>query len=58
ARATVTVYLDDFRLGGPETLRGLNAEMIGSIRFISAGTATGRWRPGNSLGVIQVVMRN
>ncbi|MCH7565396.1 MAG: hypothetical protein IH968_16405 [Gemmatimonadetes bacterium] len=58
ARATVTVYLDDFRLGGPETLRGLNAEMIGSIRFVSAGTATARWGPGNSLGVIQVVMRN
>jgi len=32
--------------------------MIGSIRFISAGTATGRWGPGNNLGVIQVVMRN
>jgi hypothetical protein len=51
------VYLDDFRLGGVDQLRGLSVHRIESIRFVPAAVATTRWGVGNSYGAIQVVTR-
>ena len=56
-QATLPVYLDDFRLGDADDLRGLAADRIESIRFISAAAAIARWGVGNNYGVIQVVTR-
>ena len=54
---TLPVYLDDFRLGDVDDLRGLSVQRIQSIRLISATIATARWGVGNSRGAIQVVTR-
>ncbi|HEY0778546.1 MAG TPA: hypothetical protein VGD56_11330 [Gemmatirosa sp.] len=51
----VLVYLDDNRLGGVESLRAIASHTIGSIRFIDAPSATARWGPGHTQGVIAVV---
>ncbi len=51
------VYLDDFRLGGVDQLRGLSVHRIEAIRFVPAAVATTRWGVGNSYGAIQVVTR-
>jgi hypothetical protein len=53
----LAVYLDDFRLGGIEKLRGLNAFDIASIRFVGTAEATTRWGVGNAHGAIQVITR-
>jgi len=52
------VYLDDFRLGDVDDLRGLSVQQIAAIRLVSASVATARWGPGNSNGVIQVLTRD
>jgi hypothetical protein len=57
AQQALPVYLDDFRLGDTDDLRGLSVHRIESIRFIGAASATARWGVGNSRGVIQVVTR-
>lgn len=49
------VYLDDFRLGGVESLRGVHLQEVELIRFIPAGTATARWGIGHPNGALQVV---
>ncbi|MEJ2205585.1 MAG: hypothetical protein P8170_15915 [Gemmatimonadota bacterium] len=54
---SLPVYLDDFRLGGIEELRGLSTQRIESIRFISAAMATAQWGIENDFGAIQVVTR-
>jgi hypothetical protein len=51
------VYLDDFRLGGVDQLRGLGVHRIESIQFVPAAVATTRWGVGNSYGAIQVVTK-
>jgi hypothetical protein len=57
AQQTLPVYLDDFRLGDADDLRGLSVQRIESIRLVSAAIATARWGVGNSRGAIQVVTR-
>lgn len=54
-RATLPVYLDDFRLGGVEELRGVSVHVVHSIRLVEAPIATARWGVGNAHGAIQVV---
>ena len=55
--SVVQVYLDNIRLGGPESLRGVQATSIREIRWHSATQATQRWGTGHGAGVIQVVTR-
>jgi hypothetical protein len=52
---TVPVYLDDFRYGEIESLRGIHVQTISSIRFVSPSVATARWGTGHIAGVIQVI---
>lgn len=52
---TVPVYLDDFRYGEIESLRGIHVQTISFIRFVSPSTATARWGTGHVAGVIQVI---
>jgi hypothetical protein len=51
---TVSVYLNDVRLGGPDLLRCLGTNHIESIRLLSPSVARRRWGPGNQFGAIQV----
>lgn len=52
---TVPVYLDDFRYGEIESLRGIHLQTISSIRFVPPSIATARWGTGHVAGVIQVI---
>jgi hypothetical protein len=52
---TLPVYLDDFRLGGLESLRGVALQQVESIRLLSTSAATARWGIGNTNGAIQVI---
>lgn len=54
----VQVYLDNNRLGGIETLRGIQANPIVSIRFIPGLEASGRWGLDHGHGVIFISTRN
>jgi hypothetical protein len=47
-----SVYLDNMRLGGIETLSTVPIEAIQSIRYLNAGEATYRWGMNHSGGVI------
>ena len=53
----VQVYLDNVRLGGIDTLRGIQANPIISIRFISGLEASGRWGLDHGHGVIFISTR-
>ncbi len=54
----IQVYLDNVRLGGVETLRGIQVNPIVSIRFIPALEATARWGLDHGHGVIFVSTRD
>lgn len=54
----ILVYLDDQRYGGPESLRTITAENVGSIRFLDPGKATMRYGSGHVHGVIRVAVRS
>ena len=49
------VFLDDQRLGGPSTMRGLPVENVREIRYVAARDATTRWGTGYPAGAILVV---
>lgn len=53
----ILVYLDDSRLGGVETLRGLSPQSISYMRHYDAVSATARWGLGHGQGVIYVSSR-
>ena len=55
ADETITVYLDDVRMGGIESLRQLHVQMIRAMHLLDAGAATARWGAGHSHGVILVI---
>jgi hypothetical protein len=55
--SVVQVYMDNIRMGGPESLRGVQVTSIREIRWHSATEATQRWGTGHGAGVIQVVTR-
>ena len=53
----IVVYLDDNRLGGPETLRSLSTMAAESLRFLDAAAAQQRFGVGHSHGAILVYSR-
>jgi len=53
----VSVYVDNVRAGGTESLRGLTRFVVKEIRFLNAGDATQRFGTGNMSGVILVTTR-
>lgn len=52
--SVVWVYVDGTRLGGVETLRSFQPQMVNSVRFIDGAAATSRWGVDNSSGVIHI----
>jgi len=55
--SVVQVYMDSIRMGGPESLRGVQVASIRQIRWHSATEATQRWGTGHGAGVIEVITR-
>jgi hypothetical protein len=49
------VFLDEQRLGGPSTMRGLPIENVREIRYVAPRDATTRWGTGYPAGAIVVV---
>jgi len=56
-KENLVVYLDDARLGGPETLAQITVESIQYIQYLDASAATYRWGAGHSHGAILVSTR-
>ena len=54
AESDVVVYLDQSRLGGPETLRTIQVNAATVIRHYSASEAEARFGPGHLHGAIRV----
>lgn len=50
----IVVYLNDSRMGGPETLRQIETISITSIRFYDVGAANFKFGAGHPHGAIQV----
>ena len=55
AEGDVVVYVDQSRLGGPETLRTVQVNAAVVIRHYSASEAEARFGPGHLHGAIQVI---
>jgi len=55
AEGDVVVYVDQSRLGGPETLRTVQVNAAVVVRHYSASEAEARFGPGHLHGAIQVV---
>ena len=53
-QSTVVVYMDDFQLGGPESLRSIPITSITGIQFLDASTATQRWGTNHVHGAILI----
>ena len=53
-RRGVQVYFNEVRLGGIETLYSIDLSTVSFIRYHDALTASTRWGPGHSSGVIYV----
>lgn len=51
----VVVYVDNVRLGGAESLRGVRAEAVRSAAMVNAMNATQRWGTGHAAGAIVVI---
>jgi hypothetical protein len=51
------VYVDNIRTGGLDALRGVRAESVEEIRYISASDATTRFGTGHLAGAILVRLR-
>jgi hypothetical protein len=50
----IVVYLDNARLGGPESLREIHVGGVSSVRFYDAGRAQYRFGVGHTHGAILV----
>ncbi len=53
----IVVYMDTNRMGGPEALRRITADMAESVRLLSAGEATTRFGAGHVYGAIVIESR-
>ena len=53
----VVVFLNEVRAGGPEALRGIRADEVREIRYLSGQDATIRYGTGYGGGVIQVLSK-
>ena len=56
-KESVLVYWDGMRFGGPESLRQIDANSVGSIRFLNGVQATAELGTGHGNGVIMVKTR-
>lgn len=54
----IVVYLDNARIGGPETLREIHADNVATVQFLDAGRAQYRFGVGHSYGAIVVTTRS
>jgi hypothetical protein len=54
----VVIYRDGTKVGGPETLRDVLAEMVLSVRFLRGPDAQTRYGLGHQHGAIVVTTRN
>jgi hypothetical protein len=52
---TLTVYLDNVRVGGMEELRSLSLAGVLEVRYFTAGQAMRRWGSGHDHGAIEVI---
>ena len=52
--SVVLVYYDNVKLGGVETLRAIDTQVIASMRWFDALEATSRWGIGHGSGVIAI----
>ena len=57
AEGDVVIYLDQTRLGGPETLRSVDVPAVVAVRYYSASEAQARYGLGHLHGAIQVTMK-
>ena len=55
AQTQVSVYVDNMRLGGIESLRGIPVASVQRVRYFNAAEATYRWGMNNSGGAIQLI---
>lgn len=53
----IVVYVDNVALGGPESLRSIDAQSVQSARFLNASEAQMRYGVGHMHGAIVVVTR-
>jgi hypothetical protein len=53
-QAPIVVYVDGVRRGGPETLAGIPAPVVGEIRYLKGNDATTRFGMGHENGAILV----
>lgn len=53
----IMVYVNQQRLGGPQSLRQINPGLIREIRWLDANTATARFGLNHGHGAIQVITR-
>jgi hypothetical protein len=53
----IVVYVDNVALGGPESLKSIDAHSVQSARFMSASEAQMRYGVGHMHGAIVVVTR-
>lgn len=54
---TLVVYLDGMQLGGPMSLRQIQINMISSVQYLDAASATQRFGTGHAMGAIVVSSR-
>ena len=57
APATVVVYVDGQRYGGPAALEQFRVGSFKELRYYSGSEATSRWGTGHTAGVIYLVSR-
>ena len=57
AEGDIVVYFNEQRLGGPESLRGLETGNIREIRWLDPNAATARFGINHGHGAIQVITR-
>jgi hypothetical protein len=55
--APVIVYVNDARLGGASTLKGLTLSTIGSVRYYETSAAQQRFSPRDYAPVIHVLLK-
>ena len=53
----IVVYMDNVALGGPESLKSIDAQSVQSVRFLNASEAQMRYGNGHMHGAIVVVTR-
>ena len=51
---TIVIYMDNARLGEPETMRTVTLGPVQYIRFFTPAEATQRWGAGHLLGAILI----